>query len=134
MKSRFFNRDFFYLSDMEFKIEKRKNYTQVQVLSDKLDMHLAPSLKAEVVLITGGGEKNIVLDLSNCEDADIEGLNAIVTTNRLCKNSEGYLVVGGVKDKIEHLLSISQLDKNLHIAYNINKAEALITSLSKELK
>ena len=119
---------------MDFKIEKRGNYTQVQVLSDKLDVHLAPSLKAEVVLITGWGEKNIVLDLSNCEEADLEGINAIITTNRLCKNSDGYLVVGGVKDRIEHLLSISKLDKDLTIAYNINKAEALISSLLKESK
>ncbi len=119
---------------MELKIDKRENYTQVQILSDKLDVHLAPSLKAEIVLITGGGEKNIVLDLSNCVEADIEGLNAIATTDRLCKNSQGYLVVGGVKDKIDHLLSISQLDKDLHIAYNINKADDLMSSLINEIE
>lgn len=51
---------------MEFKIEKRKNYTFIQVLEEKLDTHIAPTLKSELVLVSGNGEKNIVLDLIKC--------------------------------------------------------------------
>jgi len=114
---------------MEFKIEKRENYTLIQVVSDKIDIHLAPLLKSEVVLVSGAGEKNIILDISNSTYCDSEGLNAILIANRLCKNSNGFLVVGGVHEKIDHLITISQLDKVLNIAYNINRAEALMNSL-----
>ena len=49
---------------MEFKIEKLENHTLIQVLEEKLDTHIAPALKSELVLISGNGEKNIILDLS----------------------------------------------------------------------
>jgi len=61
---------------MEFKIEKRKNYTFIQVLEEKLDTHIAPTLKSELVLVSGNGEKNIVLDLSKCRYCDSSGLSA----------------------------------------------------------
>ncbi len=116
---------------MEFKIEKREKFTLIQVLSERIDIHLAPLLKSEVVLISGAGEKNIILDISNCTYCDSEGLNAILTANRLCKNSNGFLVLGGVQEKIEHIITISQLDKVLNIAYNINRAEDILDSLLK---
>ena len=42
---------------MDFKIEKKDNYTIIQVLDEKLDTHIAPNLKSELVLISGNGEK-----------------------------------------------------------------------------
>jgi len=47
---------------MEFKIEKLEKYTLIQVMEEKLDTNVAPSLKSELVLISGKGEKNIILD------------------------------------------------------------------------
>ena len=47
---------------MEFKIDKQEKLTVIQVLVDKLDTHIAPSLKSELVLIAGNGEKNIILE------------------------------------------------------------------------
>jgi len=51
---------------MEFKIDKFENHTLIKVLEEKLDTHIAPTLKSELVLVSGNGEKNIVLDLGNC--------------------------------------------------------------------
>ncbi len=48
---------------MDFNIESRNNSTVIQILSEKLDTHIAPSLKSELVLVSGKGEKNIILDL-----------------------------------------------------------------------
>jgi anti-sigma B factor antagonist len=42
---------------MEFKIEKLDHYTLIQVLEEKLDTNVAPTLKSELVLIAGNGEK-----------------------------------------------------------------------------
>lgn len=116
---------------MDFKIEKRNKFTTLQVLVEKLDLHLAPNLKSEVVLIAGTGETNIILDLRKCTYCDSAGLNAILMANRLCKNSEGILVVGGVQGDIEKLINISQIDKVLNISYNANRAEDLMKSLTK---
>jgi anti-sigma B factor antagonist len=111
---------------MEFKIEKLDNYTLIQVLEEKLDTHIAPTLKSELVLISGNGEKNIVLDLSKCRYCDSSGLSAILVANRLCKNANGTFVLTGLNDAVDRLITISQLDTVLNISGSINEAIALI--------
>lgn len=110
---------------MEFKIEKLKNYTLIQVLEEKLDTHIAPTLKSELVLVSGNGEKNIVLDLSKCRYCDSSGLSAILVANRLCKNATGTFVLTGLNDAVERLITISQLDTVLNIAGSVEEAVKL---------
>jgi anti-anti-sigma factor len=111
---------------MEFKIEKLENYTLIQVLEEKLDTHVAPTLKSELVLISGNGEKNIILDLSKCRYCDSSGLSAILVANRLCKNANGTFVLTGLNDAVERLITISQLDTVLNITNAINDAIGII--------
>ena len=111
---------------MEFKIEKLDNYTQIEVLIDKLDTHIAPSLKSELVLIAGNGEKNIILDLSNCRYCDSSGLSAILVANRLCKNANGVFVLSGLQTAVERLITISQLYTVLNITKTVDEAIGII--------
>ncbi len=112
---------------MEFKIEKQDNYTLIQVLEEKLDTHIAPTLKSELVLVSGNGEKNIVLDLSKCRYCDSSGLSAILVANRLCKNANGTFVLTGLNDAVERLITISQLDTVLNITGSIDEGAKLIS-------
>ncbi len=116
---------------MEFKIEKRNNYTLIQVLEEKLDTHIAPTLKSELVLVSGNGEKNIVLDLSKCRYCDSSGLSAILVANRLCKNANGTFVLTGLNDAVERLITISQLDTVLNITSSIDEGAKLIAEVDK---
>jgi anti-anti-sigma factor len=111
---------------MEFQIEKFENHTLIKVLEEKLDTHIAPTLKSELVLVSGNGEKNIVLDLSNCRYCDSSGLSAILVANRLCKNSNGTFVLTGLNDAVERLITISQLDTVLNISGTIDEAQKMI--------
>ena len=111
---------------MEFKIDKFENHTLIKVLEEKLDTHIAPTLKSELVLVSGNGEKNIILDLSNCRYCDSSGLSAILVANRLCKNASGTFVLTGLNDAVERLITISQLDTVLNISDTVEKAEAII--------
>lgn len=111
---------------MEFKIDKFENHTLIKVLEEKLDTHIAPTLKSELVLVSGNGEKNIVLDLENCRYCDSSGLSAILVANRLCKNSNGTFVLAGLNDAVERLITISQLDTVLNIADSVEEAEKMI--------
>lgn len=111
---------------MEFQIDKFDSYTLIKVLEEKLDTHIAPTLKSELVLVSGNGEKNIILDLSNCRYCDSSGLSAILVANRLCKNSGGTFVLTGLNDAVERLITISQLDTVLNITASVKDAEALI--------
>lgn len=116
---------------MEFKIEKLPNYTLIQVLEEKLDTHIAPTLKSELVLVSGNGEKNIVLDLSKCRYCDSSGLSAILVANRLCKNASGTFVLTGLNDAVERLITISQLDTVLNITSDVAEAAKLISETEK---
>lgn len=115
---------------MEFKIEKQENHTLIQVLEEKLDTHIAPTLKSELVLVSGNGEKNIILDLSKCRYCDSSGLSAILVANRLCKNANGTFVLTGLNDAVERLITISQLDTVLNITKTIDDGVGLIAESS----
>ncbi|MFO7658822.1 MAG: STAS domain-containing protein [Bacteroidales bacterium] len=116
---------------MEFKIEKRNSYTLIQVLEEKLDTHIAPTLKSELVLVSGNGEKNIILDLSKCRYCDSSGLSAILVANRLCKNANGTFVLTGLNDAVERLITISQLDTVLNISSSVDEGAKLIIEVDK---
>ena len=113
---------------MEFKIEKLENYTLIQVNEEKLDTHIAPTLKSELVLVSGNGEKNILLDLGNVRYCDSSGLSAILVANRLCKNANGTFVLTGLNEAVERLITISQLDTVLNITSTVEEGIELIKS------
>jgi len=116
---------------MEFKIDKFDNHTLIKVLEEKLDTHIAPTLKSELVLISGNGEKNIILDLGNCRYCDSSGLSAILVANRLCKNANGTFVLTGLNDAVERLITISQLDTVLNITRSVDEGANLIAEVDK---
>lgn len=111
---------------MDFNIESRDHSTVIEVLTEKLDTHIAPGLKSELVLISGKGEKNIILSLKNTNYCDSSGLSAILVANRLCKNAGGSFVLCGLNDAVERLITISQLDTVLTITRTLEEAEKLI--------
>jgi anti-sigma B factor antagonist len=111
---------------MEFKIEKLENFTLIQVMEEKLDTHIAPNLKSELVLVSGNGEKNIILDLSRVRYCDSSGLSAILVANRLCKNANGTFVLTGLNEAVERLITISQLDTVLNITNTVDEGTKLI--------
>ena len=111
---------------MDLSINKKDKYTLVKINAEKLDTHVAPTLKSELVLISGNGEKNIIMDLSNCRYCDSSGLSAILVANRLCKNSDGKFIVTGLQEAVERLINISQLDTVINIAYTTEQAEKQI--------
>lgn len=112
---------------MDFNIESKNNSTLIQVQTEKLDTHVAPALKSELVLVSGKGEKNIILDLQKCEYCDSSGLSAILVANRLCKNAGGTFVLCGLNDAVERLITISQLDTVLNITSTVSDAEKMIS-------
>lgn len=113
---------------MEFKIDKLDSYTLIEVTEEKLDTHIAPTLKSELVLVSGNGEKNIILDLEKVRYCDSSGLSAILVANRLCKNANGTFVLTGLNEAVERLITISQLDTVLNITNSVDEGAELIKS------
>ncbi|MCK5766933.1 MAG: STAS domain-containing protein [Candidatus Atribacteria bacterium] len=104
----------------------------MKILVTRLSALIAPELKAELVVLSSTGNSNILLDISDCEYCDDAGLSAILTANRLCKNSKGVFVLAGVNSIIDEFISLTQADKEINIAYNIKIADQVIKKLIEE--
>lgn len=112
--------------EKKFEVNKKDNHTTIKVLEKKLDTHIAPTIKSELVLIAGNGEKNIIIDLTEVRYCDSSGLSAILVANRLSKNAKGTFVLTGLQTAVERLISISQLDTVLNITKTEGEAIKLI--------
>lgn len=115
---------------MGFDVTKRELYTLIKVTSEKLDTNNAPELKSEVVVVNSQGEKNIVLDLTDCKYCDSSGLRAILVTNRLCEDAIGACIISGLQPDVESIFRISMLHTVLLITRNVEEAEELLKKKS----
>lgn len=113
---------------MNIDVAKSEDFTLISIKSEKLDTHIAPELKSEMVIISGKGERNMILDVKDCQYCDSSGLSAILVANRLCKNANGKLVLTGLNAEIERLIKISQLHTVLTIAGDVDEAKKLINN------
>lgn len=107
---------------MNFTIEKEEKHALVTSKVEKLDSQTAPDLKSELVLLAKTGFRNIAVDLSSTRYCDSSGLSALLTGNRICKESDGVFVLAGVQPAVQKLISISQLTSVLNIVPTANEA------------
>lgn len=116
---------------MDFETLKISDYTLVKVLNDRLDTNNAPDLKSELVAINSNGEKNIILDVSNCEYCDSSGLSAILVANRLCEDAIGTFILTGLQSDVEQIIRISMLHTVLIITKTVDEAVELLKEKEK---
>ena len=120
---------------MSFKTDKSANYTLIKFSTDKLDAIVAPDLKAELVLVSKEGAKNILVDLESVRYCDSSGLSALLTGHRLCKEANGSFILSSLQPAVEKLISISQLDSILNIKATAKEAidSAFVDQIERNL-
>jgi len=111
---------------MNLTIDKKEKYALITLKAEKLDGHISPSLKAELVVLNAEGFKNIIIDLTEIRYCDSSGLSAILVANRLCKNANGTFVLTGLQRSVMKLISISQLDTILNIVPSVQESIDLL--------
>ncbi len=111
---------------MAFEVKKNGNHTLVKVNSERLDTNNAPDLKSELVMVNNNGEKNIILDLSDCNYCDSSGLRSVLVANRLCEDAIGTFVLCGLQPDVENLVNISMLHTVLLITKTAEEAKELL--------
>ena len=116
---------------MNFIIRKEENYSCVKVVRDHLDSFVSPDLKAELVMLSNNGPRNIILDLSVCNYCDSSGLSAILVGNRLCEDSEGTFIICNLSQNVEKMIKLAMLDSILVIASNLEEAEKILDDKSR---
>jgi len=78
--------------DDAYIIQECEGFTSVQLLQTRLDAVIANRLKSELIILSGLGQRNIVLDLERCSYCDSSGLSVLLVGNRLCRNAGGGVV------------------------------------------
>ena len=111
---------------MAVEIQKNGNHTLIKVYSERLDTNNAPDLKSKLVVVNNEGEKNIILDLTNCTYCDSSGLRAVLVANRLCEDSIGTFILCGLQPDVENLVNISMLHTVLLITKTVGEAQELL--------
>lgn len=112
---------------MNFKITQEEKHTLISSQVDKLDATNAPELKSELVVLSKNGVNTIVLDLSKTRYCDSSGLSAILTANRLCKDTNGKFVLSGLQENVSKMIGIAQLDKVLSITGTTAEAQEFLS-------
>lgn len=111
---------------MNFETTQNRNTAIVKTLVEKLDASNSSDLKGELIILNKNGVNTIVIDLSSTKYCDSSGLSAILSANRLCKDSSGQFVLCGLNATILNLIKIAQLDRVLTIVDGQTEAKALI--------
>jgi anti-anti-sigma factor len=117
---------------LPFTIERGDRYTLIKVTADKLDTQVAPALKSELVVLNADGVRNLIIDLGETRYCDSSGLSSILVANRLCKNSNGELVLSCLQEPVKKLINISQLDTILKISISIPDAIDMVVASDVE--
>ncbi len=123
---------------MKYSVDKQANYTTMTFQEENLNSVVAPGLKSELVILRNEGVENLILNLEDVKFVDSSGLSAILTANRLWKDS-GHFVLTGIKHpSVTKLITISRLDTILTIIPTVEESvnhiqmEKLDTELSSE--
>ena len=111
---------------MNFSTEQKRNITFVTSNIEKLDALNAPELKSHFLLLNKTGINNIILDLSASKYCDSSGLSAILSGNRLCKDTNGKFVICGLQSNVQKMIEIAQLDRVFQIFDTLEEAQAAI--------
>jgi anti-sigma B factor antagonist len=113
---------------MDFEITQEANYAIVKTKVEKLDANNSTNLKSELLLLNKSGINNLILDLSDTRYCDSSGLSAVLTANRLCRDSSGEFIMCGLQDPVLKMVKISQLDRVLRISDDRTAAISAMTS------
>ena len=111
------------MKKQDFEVSDCGSFSKIRILSPRLDALVAPRLKSELVVLSGSGVSRIVLDLNGIVYCDSAGLSAILVAHRLCRTVNGTFVLSGLSKEVERLVTISQLDSVLNIAYSEEQLE-----------
>ncbi|MGB0934214.1 MAG: STAS domain-containing protein [Lishizhenia sp.] len=111
---------------MNFQTVEKELYSIVSSHVDKLNASNAPELKSVLIAINKKSINNIIIDLSNTSYCDSSGLTAILTANRLCKDSNGKFILVGLQKNVSKMISIAQLDRVFTILDSLETAEEQI--------
>ncbi len=107
---------------MKYQVDKQDRYAVFSLEEKNLNSLIAPQLKSEFVFLRNEGVHNLIFDLGQVDYVDSSGLSAILTANRIWKDSGSFVMANIQSDSVHKLIEISKLDGILTIIPTIEEA------------
>ena len=107
---------------MRYAVDKQERYTVMRIQETNLNSVVAPELKGEFVVLANEGVRSLIVDLSDVEYIDSSGLSAVLTANRLWKQSGSFVLTGARHPSVKKLIEISRLDTVLTIVPTVEES------------
>jgi anti-anti-sigma factor len=107
---------------MKYSVDKREKLTILRLQDENLNSMLAPDLKSKLIILHNEGVNNLIIDLSEVKYVDSSGLSAILTGNRMWKETGSFILTGIISPTVMKLLEISKLDSVLTIVPTIDES------------
>jgi anti-anti-sigma factor len=111
---------------MKYSIDKQDDYSIFNLEEENLNSVIAPQLKSEFIFLRNEGVPNLVLDMEGVKYVDSSGLSAILTANRLWKDTGVFVMTGIDNAGVQRIIEISRLHTILNITKDIDEAVELI--------
>ena len=108
---------------MNFKVLNKTNYSIISSAVEKLNLSNASELKSLILAVNKANINNLIIDLANTSYCDSSGLSALLSANRLCKNSNGQFILTTLQPNVKKMIEIAQLHRVLSITENLEEAE-----------
>ena len=119
-------------NSMKYTIDKQEDYSIFNLEEENLNSVIAPQLKSEFIFLRNEGVPNLILDMEGVKYVDSSGLSAILTANRLWKDTGAFVMTGINEASVQRIIEISRLNTILNITKDIDEAVDLIRTKAED--
>lgn len=113
-------------ADLDLKVH-RNNSIPVLALSGDVDEFTCAKLREAMRCLLNDGESRIIVNLVGVNYMDSAGLGTLVGGLRRINEADGGLALSGPNHHVERILSLTGLDKILHVWGGDTEAAASLT-------
>ena len=120
---------------MKITLDKKDQYSTLQLDEENLNSVVAPDLKSEFVFLRNEGVENLIFDMASIKYVDSSGLSSILTANRLWKGFGAFVLTNVNHPAVQKLIEISRLETILTIIPTLEESVdyVMMEVLQKEL-
>lgn len=117
---------------MKLEIIKENEVTIVIPQFDSLNAAISTEFRGKFIDLINENNSFFILDLAEVNFIDSAGLGTIIALLKLIKNNDGFIVVCGVKPKVENLFKLTRMDQFFTVKNDRTESLAFLTAQNKK--
>ena len=101
---------------MEFKIDTKASYTHISPVYGPLNAIMAAALAKKRTELANTGSQNYLVDLTNCQDADVDSVEVLLQLHEDCYADGQSLVFTNINEPVMTMFKETEADHALNLA------------------